>query len=87
MLDEIRRIAQGVVDHNTFLMLYTAQVCSLEPLRVRVDSLGIDLGGSQLIVANYLSKMNMLDEIRSGTSVILLGPIKGNQYYMMDVSV
>lgn len=87
MLDEIRRIAQGVVDNNVFLSLYTGQLCSVEPLKVRVDSLGIDVGGSQLRIAAYLNALNMLQDVRVGTQVILLGPMKGNQYYMMDVNV
>lgn len=85
MLDEIRRIAQGVVDSNTFLMLYTGEVRTAEPLSVRLDSLGIDVSASQLSIPQYLYELHMLDDVKPGNAVVLLGPIKGNQYYMMDI--
>lgn len=85
MLDEIRRIAQGVVDSNTFLALYTGEVRKIDPITVRVDGLGIDISGSQLNVPHYLVELNVLNDIKPGNAVVLLGPVNGNQYYMMDI--
>jgi hypothetical protein len=85
LLDEIKEIAQRVVDSNTFLQLGTGRVRSVSPLTVELTSNGLVLPNVMLMVGASLSESDRFQNLEGGEQLLLLGPACGGKFAVLDV--
>lgn len=85
MLDEIKEIAQRVVDNNTFLGMGNGELLAVSSPKVQLEAMDVILETDMLEVAGYLQEMTCWKNRKVGSRVRLLGPIAGGKYLIMDV--
>lgn len=85
MIDEIKAIAQGVLDNYAMLHLCQGTVEELEPLTIRLQEVEGKLGTESLMIAGYLKEASCYQNLQRGQKVLMLAPVWGNKYYLMDV--